>query len=91
MKKYNKRKEIIEKEIKVLENVTCDICGKTFECDYQPCFPPVVSFEGHGEYGSGFDGDRISFDICDDCLKKMMEGKSVSFKNIKVECVYGCY
>jgi hypothetical protein len=69
--------ENINKVEKLLSAVTCNCCGKHLELsDLDPdyLFPSAMhSFEFEGGYGSEFDYERITFDLCDDCLIKIFD------------------
>lgn len=69
--------KFINKPEKVISTVTCNYCGKHLEIsdlDPEPYLPATFqSFEFEGGYGSEFDYERISFDLCDDCLSRLFE------------------
>ena len=78
MKKYKTVKKVIkEKEIK---SITCDICGKTYEVHNE--IAPVLTFSTTGGYSTSFDGVHIEIDICNNCMKDIINGKPVKFKKI---------
>lgn len=67
--------KFVNKPDKVISTVTCNNCGKHLEIsdlDPEAFFPSIMhSFEFEGGYGSEFDYERITFDLCDDCLIKI--------------------
>ena len=69
--------KFINKPEKVISTVTCNYCGKHLEIsdlDPEGLFPSTMhSFEFEGGYGSEFDYERITFDLCDDCLIKIFD------------------
>jgi antitoxin CcdA len=59
-----------------IESMTCDKCGTeyNYEDDMFEC-QEFHHINFVGGYGSVFgDGDQIECDICQDCLKKMIDG-----------------
>jgi hypothetical protein len=65
------------KPIKYLSTVTCNNCGKHIEIDDldpDPSLPNMFqSFEISGGYGSRFDYEKVTFDLCDECLSKIID------------------
>ncbi|RLC46742.1 MAG: hypothetical protein DRH57_05500 [Candidatus Cloacimonadota bacterium] len=57
--------ETIQKE-KIVA-ITCNCCGKTVEGDHVEYASDIETWEHDFGYGSRFDMDRVSMDICDDC------------------------
>lgn len=84
--------KIIKKEVreKIIDKASCSFCGKEFD-------ETTIEFCGFGQmnfsfgYGSGFDDDNFSLEICDDCflkryyklLKKQFKEKGWRKENIK--------
>jgi len=69
--------KFINKPEKIISAVTCNNCGRHAEIDDldpDPSVPNMFhSFEFEGGYGSEFDYERITFDLCDDCLIKIFD------------------
>ena len=53
-----------------ITNIICDFCGRHFQFD-DAISEGVIEFG----YGSKYDGDRVYFDICDDCFDKILKNK----------------
>jgi len=59
----------VEKEEKMVDKAFCSFCGKEFD-------EVTTSCNGFGQmhisfgYGSGFDDDCFTLEICDDCFLK---------------------
>ena len=83
-----KKTETVEKIVYVekIKSIICDICGKEF-IDNNGLFP-VISFSQVGGFNTDYDGTLISFDICNVCMNKIINGKEVKFKNISLKEVY---
>ena len=64
-----------EREITIKKSVTCNKCGKTIEPTYAN---DMVSIYTDFGYESNFDGEKWSFDICDDCLLEIIK----TFKHV---------
>ena len=69
--------KFINKPEKILHTITCNMCGKHTEIsdlDPEMLLPSTFqSFEFEGGYGSEFDYEKITFDLCDDCLLKIFK------------------
>ena len=67
------------KKVDVLESITCDICGKTYDLDTMGCQLEEQEFlyiDFSAGYNSVFgDMNHIECDICQYCLKNMIDGK----------------
>lgn len=70
----------VEKEEKIVDKAFCSFCGKEFD-------EVTTSCNGFGQvhisfgYGSGFDDDCFTLEICDDCfLKNYFELLKEQFK-----------
>ena len=61
--------ETIEKE--ELIAVTCNCCGKV--SDENVWASDIEIWEHEFGYGSQYDMDKVSMDICDDCYKKWID------------------
>ena len=69
----------VQKEIDVFDYAMCDVCKEKIdnEIELQEMYP--IDF--HGGYGSVFgDGNHIRCDICQHCLKKLIN----DFYRIKI-------
>ena len=69
----------IEQEVKshkILQSITCDICGKFYARDDYTEIQEFHTIHFTGGYGSVFgDGSEIDCDICQRCLLKMLQNK----------------
>jgi len=72
----NKEKTTKTKTIDEIVSITCDKCGKTFWEDTNLFeFQEFHHIHFTGGYGSIFgDESEIECDICQNCLKKMIDG-----------------
>lgn len=62
-------KEVTKKE-ELLTKITCNQCGKeSEETTFDPC---IKSFSVGFGYGSIFDMERWCFELCEDCLIKLV-------------------
>jgi hypothetical protein len=68
MKSY----DTFEKTVEVTEvvGITCNFCGK-FAQDEGIFCSDITSFDIEPGFGSMFDCDTISLEICDECLVKL--------------------
>lgn len=55
-----------------LENVKCNCCGKTLEKDSLGNIADHLSIEKRWGYGTSLDNEEHSFDLCEDCYKKII-------------------
>lgn len=69
MKAY-KNETIVAKKIL---NVKCNCCGKDIATDKFGYTSDYLSVEKRWGYGSTFDNEVHSFDICEDCYKKLIK------------------
>ena len=75
MKKFKKKR--VQQE--VLVKTTCDRCGKVKkEGDWHT--PDLLSFRQSFGYGSDYDQDEISFDLCEKCLFEMLKDSGVKYR-----------
>ena len=84
MKKYKTIEKIVKE--KELKKITCDICGKTYKI-YNG-IAPVLTFSATGGYSTNFDGVYIEIDICNECMKKIKNGKPVKFEKISTKEIW---
>ena len=71
-------KHFIEEQqtVKVLDSITCDICGTTYDVENFIESQEFLFVDFVGGYGSIFgDMTHVKCDICQHCLKKMIDGK----------------
>lgn len=70
--------EVVKKEL-ITKSITCDICGKTYDLDTMDGQLEEQEFlflDFVGGYNSVFgDMNHIEYDICQYCLKNMIDGK----------------
>ncbi|ASV67533.1 MULTISPECIES: hypothetical protein [Cytobacillus] len=81
MKKFKIIKETIEKE--VVEKTICNKCGDTInhtgtEFDRNEQEEEFASFSITFGYGNKRDGNTYSFDLCDICFQKMVDGLKIA-------------
>ena len=72
-----KQFKTIEKPVEELEALTCNKCGVTAivrgdGLDSLSALHQFQSFEMSFGYGSNFDEEIWSFDLCEDCLEKFV-------------------
>ncbi|MEH6945287.1 hypothetical protein [Bacillus sp. JJ722] len=73
---------IIEQEVELLQSITCNKCGKTTELfgnefQRQTQAEEFQTFVCDFGYGSKYDCERWTFDLCQDCLTEFTK----SFKH----------
>ncbi len=67
------------KEVKITEkhltSIICDMCKKEYDIEEDVFeFQEMISIYNHGGYGSIFgDGFEFEMDICQHCLKKIVD------------------
>jgi len=64
---------------KELESIECDKCGKTY--NVYDIDNNILSFSTNFGYGSDFDGNRISFDLCENCLFELLKNVKYILKH----------
>ena len=57
----------------------CDICKSEFNSEFENS--KIIHIEKKFEYGSKFDDDNLSIDICEDCFEHML----LNFADLKIE------
>lgn len=72
MKKY------VEKQVirQVIENIVCNKCGENIKKEWtgiEPIFVDHQSFKLLFGWGSKYDGLKMEFDLCDDCMVEIIE------------------
>ncbi len=55
-----------------ISDVKCNCCGKTIKKDGLGHIADYLSIEKRWGYGSDFDNEVHSFDICEQCYKKII-------------------
>lgn len=70
---YRTRTEIQRTVIRI----RCDICGKSYSADAEPFeFQEFHQIRFEGGFGSVFgDGTRVECDVCQHCMKAMLNGR----------------
>ena len=58
----------VRKEEQEVESITCNNCGKPIN-GYWDTF---VSVEKKWAYGTEWDGEKHSFDLCEDCYRELI-------------------
>lgn len=77
MREYKSIKQTIE--VNVLQNITCNKCGdSSVENDDQTCHERYQTFQTSFGYGSRYDMEAWSFELCEDCLTELVR----SFKHV---------
>ncbi len=66
-----KLKKIIKEEY-VRDKVYCNCCGEEIELGFSEQVGNYLSVDKRWGYGSGFDGEYHSFDLCEDCYRKLI-------------------
>lgn len=59
---------------KKLSSVKCNCCGEDIATDKFGYTSDYLSVEKRWGYGSTFDNEVHSFDICEDCYRKIIKG-----------------
>jgi hypothetical protein len=73
MVNFQRTKETVEKITTRVISFTCDMCEKIYEDEFEMQEFHHIKFTAG--YGSVFgDGDTIECDVCQHCLKKMIDG-----------------
>lgn len=67
-----KTRKTILKEQDIIIEITCNNCGATAVLDEWIELNKMHSFKIDFEYGSKFDCEMWDFDLCDDCLEKIV-------------------
>lgn len=67
--KIYKDEATVEKKVMT---VKCNCCGKNIETDKFGYTSDYLSVEKRWGYGSSFDNEVHSFDICEDCYKNFI-------------------
>lgn len=67
MKEITTITKTIQKE--EILSITCDCCGTTVEGTHAEYASDIETWTHSFGYGSKFDGDRVSIEICDKCYK----------------------
>jgi len=57
---------------KVLDDVSCDICGKS-TTNYPDVGPDYATLESYWGYGSSNDGSKYEIHICEFCFDETLE------------------
>jgi hypothetical protein len=60
-----------EKTIKVIDDVHCDVCGKS-TTNYDDVGPDYATLESCWGYGSEDDGTKYNIDLCETCFFKIL-------------------
>lgn len=54
-------------------SITCDKCGKTEEGENIEYASSIETWKHNFGYGSKFDTDMVSFELCDDCYEEFIK------------------
>ena len=71
MKKTQKQK--IEIEIEKPLSITCNMCGKSYTYKDEYFAHDITTINVQFGYGSKVDMENWEFDLCDDCLEKIVD------------------
>lgn len=63
-----------------ITDVKCNCCGKLIEKDSLGNIVDYLSVEKRWGYGTTIDNEEHSFDLCEDCYKKIISGFKISPK-----------
>jgi hypothetical protein len=66
---------------KVLDDVSCDICGKS-TTNYPDVGPDYATLESYWGYGSSNDGSKYEIHICENCFGETLTFLKQKRKNI---------
>lgn len=69
MRKY----DITEVNEKVMSQAFCNCCGREMKRDALGYFEDYLHVEKKWNYFSQKDGEQVQFDLCEECLDKMIE------------------
>jgi hypothetical protein len=72
---------------KVLDDVSCDICGKS-TTNYPDVGPDYATLESYWGYGSSNDGSKYEIHICQNCFDETLEFLKQKRKTILGPFVY---
>lgn len=75
MKKFNQ--EMIQKLEKKIDKVYCNACGREIKMNKYGYFDDYLTVEKRWSYGSRFDNQVHSFDLCQDCYNILIESLQV--------------
>lgn len=62
----------ITKEEYIRDKVFCNRCGREIHSPYPDCTAHYFSADKKWGYGSSFDGETHSFDLCESCYSKII-------------------
>lgn len=71
MKVYKEEQEILT--LKKTEKIICNLCGRAIKKDGDDTFYDYIEVKKKWGYLSDYDGQVHSFDICQDCYKRLAE------------------
>jgi hypothetical protein len=75
MKIFKENTKVVEE----LVGIKCDRCGSSFE-ELSTSGPDIASFSHTFGYTSRRDGDKITFDLCEECLMRILDGTNVQYQ-----------
>lgn len=62
----------VKKEEKIRDKVFCNRCGKEIESLFPEHMGHYLSVDKRWGYGSGYDGEYHSFDLCEKCYGEII-------------------
>lgn len=72
--------EVVIKEQKEITKVICNMCKKEIEVKNGMPEEEILSVEKQWEYYSNKDGEKHSFDICEECYDKLVTSFAIPVK-----------
>lgn len=66
-----RRYEIVTKQIEMIDQIVCDICGVAINKNEHDIFDDFLHIEKTWGYNSNKDGKSYSFDVCEKCFEKI--------------------
>lgn len=66
-----------DSEKRTLEKIVCNQCGRELKLENGIVQEGVFQGETRFGYFSGKDGERHSFDLCEECYDKMIKGFAI--------------
>ncbi len=67
----------ITRNEKSVDNITCNLCGKSIEKNQWGYFDPYLSINQTWGFGSEYDGETHHIDICSSCYNKLLKTMAI--------------
>lgn len=68
----------VEIKIEKVDKVFCNMCGNQIKTDKCGNLEDYIHIEKKWGYNSNMDGEKHSFDLCQECYTKMIEKLKIS-------------